>query len=180
MGGEFHASIVYGFEVQDTYVKLRGDTNVCIGAKYKYGFPVYYCTDLGWFCKNNINVCEIQSIIGSLNKYELDKIEQFDIFAKRYGYKPSWQVICVGELEVKIASDSFEEVIHRFNELKHEVSESGEDIYDSESGGYNEDVTEGISIILLEENMGFMVQDALKTKDIESIIALINDFYRMD
>lgn len=172
MGGEFWPAIVYGFEVKDTYVKLRGYKDVYIGARSKYSHPVYYCLHID----KDIKIVEIESIINELSKTQKDRIAEFDLFAKKYGYNPSWQMINLGDFEVDMASDSKETVIERLCELKNEFLEKGEQLYD-ECGCFTRDAIDGIEIILLEECMGFMVEEAIKTADIDSIIKIVNDYY---
>ena len=42
------------------------------------------------------------------------------------------------------------------------------------------DMKDSIEIILLEEGMGFMVKDALKTKKLTDVYAMVEEFYSME
>ena len=184
MGGEIWATFVYGFEVKEEYVKLRGGgKNVYIGSKSKYGFPIYFCIDLHNLCKKELNINEIQNTISNLDQTSLDKMAEFDLFAAKYGYTPSWQVCCVGDFEIKLASDSGESVIQRLYEYRNYIAKqlkeqnlSNED--DFIKTNYD-DFFESIEIILLEENMGFIIKDAIETKNIDDIISMVKDYYSM-
>ena len=179
MGGEFKPTLVYGFQVRDTYVKLRGFKDLWIACKTKHSYPIYFCTDLSDFSEKEIMVVEIEKLISSLNEKEKRKMAEFDLFAEKYGYKASWQLCCVGDLEVNMASDTKEEVIERLYKLKNEFLETGEQMH-NDDGSYTEDAEEGISIVLLEEYMGFMVDEALKKPNIDSIIEMVKNYYSME
>lgn len=179
MGGEFWSTIVYGFEVKFEYVKLRGGgKNICIGSKSRFGYPVYYCTDLNHIFKKDIDVMGIQNYISKLDEKELQIMSDFDVFAKKYGFTPSWQLCCVGDFEVKIVDDSKKEIIARLCKWKNGLIKTCESIY-NDDGSYNKDAIEDIRIILSEEGMNFIVKDAIKTKNIDEIISMINEYYSM-
>ena len=101
------------------------------------------------------------------------------IFAAKYGYKPTWQVCCVGDFQIKYMNNTKDNVIKRLCELKDEFKENTEEMYDN-NGDYTDDVIDGIEIILQEEYMGFMMEDAVKTKDIDSVISIVNTYYSME
>jgi hypothetical protein len=179
MGGECNATIVYGFMVKDTYVKLLGGgENICIGSNRIHGLPIYYCTDLQHIYKRDIDVLEIHDLISKLDEKELKIIGEFDIFAKKYRYTPSWQVCCVGDFAISMSDSTKENVIERFIKWKNDILKNNEIIY-KKDGSYNNDAKDTIEIILLEEYMGFMIENAYKTKNIDEIITMIDEYYSL-
>ena len=175
MGGECNATIVYGFQVNDTYVKLLGGGDmVNIGSDRIHGYPIYYCSDLQHYYKQlnrKISIAELPQLIENLDENERKIMAEFDIFAAKYGYTPSWQLCCVGDFEVQMADRTHTDVIERLNRWKHEI------VYDEEEKEYTEDAKETIELILIEEYMRFMIPRALETKCADEIIDMVNEFY---
>lgn len=175
MGGEYYSTTVYGFVIDDEYVRLRGGgSDVYIGATGRPGRPIYFCLDI-----KSTELEKINEEIANLTEEQLKRIASFDEFAKKYGYKACWQVACVGDIEVNVRYDTNDEVLNRLNELECDALESEIKVYD-EDGEYSMDMKDSIEIILLEEGMGFMVKDAFKTKKLTDVYAMVEEFYSME
>lgn len=175
MGGEYWSAIVYGFEVPHEYVRLRDKEfkEIYIGKKGTGRYPVYYCIDL----KSN-KLDDVQQEISKLSEDNIKIMENFNKFAEKYGYKPCWQTICVGDIEVYVMSGTKNEVLSRLK--KYELSSIENNTLYDENGNYSEDTIEDIELILHEEYMDFMGKAAIKTKTFAEIYDMIEEFYSIN
>ena len=157
----FESKFVYGFEVNDIYVKLRGfDDNVAIGSQTVSGYPVYYCVAL---VSHTLN--DIEDEIDNLDESIQQRIIEFDRVAKRYGFRGTWQHICTGDFPVIMAEDSKERVLQRLSLL------------DCGPNSYSDTTIECLNVILTEEHFGFLVEDAIQTKTINDVMEIVEAFY---
>jgi hypothetical protein len=169
-------AMVYGFELPYRNVELRGSSRFYIGAKGYGQFPIYYAV-----CLQSTTLEEILYEMEHLTETQLTKKAMFEEFASQYCQIPTWQLACVGEFEINMAYDTKNSVLERIRCWQEEM-DAGFDsnLYNEHGDGYSEETIRYLKQLLVEEDMRFIIDDVLKTKNLQEVCLLIEYYYAQE
>jgi hypothetical protein len=174
MNNAFQTAMVYGFELPYRNVELRGSGRFYIGAKGYARYPIYYGV-----CLKSTNLEDIFYEIDNLTEAQLAKKALFEEFAERYNQIPTWQLACVGEFDINMGFDTKKRVLDRIRLWQAEVENGIKPaLYQDDTNMvYSEDTIHALEKILVKENMRFMTEEVLNTKNLDEVCELIEEYY---